>query len=965
MPDIPDQEWQTWLSGEEPAATAAPNAPPSDWSLVPLAASELQRTVKRAQALELGRPRPVENLPGSLEDYATRMGARPGIPFDTTTGVPLFTKLKLDWQPTPKDKLKMLQDEYGADKVRTNKLGWPIVEMRDKEGRVKDVLAEPTDIDWQDTTGLLTQIPEMAGVLAALYATRGRTLAPGILNALKTLGLTVAGSAAGSAAKDIAVRSASGEPIDLPEIAGRRGAEAAVNTALGPIMGAAGYAAGRAISPFSQAGALQTKARVAREALLSKHGIDLEISPAEATGSPILSAVEALESQKPGSKTAFQKFQAKRREDIDALRNVIMGGAIPTEEEAGKKTLQTIGAKLAPAEFDIQRLASQTAAQAEREILSGVGAPINKVQLGAGARVMANVKRKAFQDESARLYGIVESNPLTQTKNIPMDDVAQSAGAMLAKQPSTIETVQAPTGLVGATGAPITKPTAVLNVVDEFMESGVVPKLRALSRMQDQPMRLEELMKMRHKIDQEIAIGEAVPGWKSGDLGEIRGLLTNKIKNGLRALDPNLLTQWEAANAHYAKGATSLERAGIAELFRDPRQPGYLTDEEVISRLSEGKKASGIYQAYRDFFGPTSGVMRGVRQSIRDDILKKSELSPSINARQFIDRLESLDTDAPEVLREAFGTANARNLRSAAWTKIASQLSDLDELPKAELDQILASGNLSAQSLTALRAAQDRQKEVFRNTLLKDIARGNVDGEKLKPHEVVSKFVFNKSTSPDDLRGLYNQLIDRPDVREDLRRLTFKRVLDDSTIVSPTGERVIGANKLEAILADENTAARLETVLGKPTFGDLTAIKDFLKPGAAVAISSRAAGQIGGASQIAQMVEKGDLSYVGRAIKNFIMATIYTDPKLSRWARNTALSADDKAMFVNALVTSTPFARKLASDFTDKGAKEAAMAINHGLALVNARQQTAPAVQPRITGNVSDADWNQWLKQSP
>lgn len=944
MPDLDEQQFDAQLGASESI------------SLAPLTEAELAEASRKGRTAELGTPRVVPMLAGATPDVATRMGARPGIPFDTVSGLPIMERLRMSFQPTSKEVLKELEKEYPGQ-VRTNDLGMPIVTMKDEQGRIKDVLADPIGIDWEDTSKLIASIPEIIAPVVALYATKGRTLAPGVWNALKTLALTAASSEGAGALKDIVVRGFEGEPIQLGEVAARRGAMSGLDVATGGIMGAGGFIAGRTISPFSHWGPLQARARLAQEAIAAQHGIKLGLTPAESTGSGILGAVEALESQKPGSKTAFRTFLENRYKQFHELQDIILGGAVPEEEAAGKEFLQTAGAKLAPAEFAVESAASRTGAEAEREIVSGVGSKVSKLQVGKAIRARAEKEREASETLTDALYQNVFSDPLTQSKNISMDDLATSAGAMLEKLPSTEKTKMVKSKLLNPQNQPISVPVVEREPIERFIEPGIVPKLEVLKELDGQQMRLDELMRMRRTVDQEIKIGEAVPGWKSHDLNNIKQLLTDKIKTGLEDVDPSgsLLSKWEIANTTYAKEASKRQKRGIAELYFDPRQPGYLTDEELVSRVSEGKKAQGIYGAYRDFFGTTSPEMAGIRQSIRDDVLGMSQLAETVPAKQFIDRLEALDRDAPEVLNEAFGVNLAKKLRSSAMAKLAAEGATL---PKEELAAIARSGNLSAKNLTELMSAQAKRDELYRNDLFRQIAAGNVSPEKIRPTEVVDKLVFSKKTQPEQLRDLIALMADRPEKLEDLRRLTFKRMLDDATIVAPNGQRVIGANELEKALDDENLSKRLKSVLGYSTYQDLVNIKDFLKPGAVQQQAMKTAGGLAGGSQIQGMIEKGDLSYVGRALKNFLVATVYTGPKMRDYFANTVLSADDKAHFVNGFIASTPLIEAIMGTFTKEGARAVASELSKAESLAGERR----AVQG-VTPGTEDIPWDQFMQQ--
>lgn len=954
MPDLNEQEFRAQLGlGPQPATDAPPPSPAI--SLTPLTESELATVGRSAETAELARPRQVAPSKGSTPDFATRMGARPGIPFDTVSGVPTLTRLRMDMQPTDKETFKMLQDEYGAQNVRRNDLGMPIVSMRDEKGKLKDVLAKPLSIDWDDTMQVVSMLPELAGVIGTLVATKGRTLAPGVWNAIKTLALTAAGGQAAGALKDVAVRSFEGEPINPSEIAGRRAGLAAQDVVAGGLLGAGGYGVSRAISPFSHWGPLQQAARASQKRLAEKYGVDLGMTPAESTGSGILQAVEALESQQPGAKTAFRSFIENRWKQFQQLQDIMLGGAVPEEEAAGQKLLASAGAKLAPAEMEVERAASGAIGQATAEIESTIGPKASKTQIGKAIRAKAEAERTAFKTQDNANYDAFYNHPLAQANIVDADALAKPIQDLIERFPTVEELVTKQSKLFSPSNQPISIQVPEERVLAKSIPSGIQARLEELASTSGGKVSISSLKQIRTDIANAIAEGEAIPGVKPGYLKAAEKAVTDAIDAGLRQInDPQLTQLWKTATAYHKANRPRFEQAGIAEIFHVPKQPNYLGDSELVSRLSEGKKAQDTYAAYKSFFGATSPELRGIQQSIADDVLARSELAETIDAKGFIRRLEQLERDAPEAFADVFGP-NGKQLRSSAMAMVAAQG---ENLPKEELAALMRSGNLSAAKLSELMSAQAKLDQLYRNDLFRDIAKGNVKAEKIQPTEVVNRLVFNPKTQPSQLRDLVALLNDRPDILEDLRRLTFKRVLDDATIVGPNGARVIGANELEANLANENLSKRLRAVLGASTFEDLSLMKDFLKPGTVQQQAMKSAGGLVAGSQITGMVERGEFSYVARALKNFLLATIYTGPKLRAYFANTALSEEGKALIVNSAIVSAPMVEALMKTYTAAGARAAAGELSRMTSLVEQRN----AVQQSTPGT-GDIPWDQFIQR--
>lgn len=880
---------------------------------------------RATENLERSRITRVESSPVSVPDVATRLGARPGVPFDVNSGVSFMSRLRTAAQPTEAEEEKALKAAYGDQNVRRNSYGWLVVTTKDREGKEKDVLADPLGLDFGDAASVLGQLPEIGGALLAAIKTRGASFAPGIWNAAKTLLATVGGAAAGGAAKDVAVRAAEGEPTQFGEIATRRGQLAALDATLGAGTGIAAKGLGMFISPFSNPGPLQFNARQAQEHFASKYGVRLNLTPAEATGNTFLQRAEAMEMQKPGASIPFEGLLKEREAQIGDLQRLALGGAVPEEEAAGQRALAALGAKTAPLTQNVEREAAATAQAATGELAAGIGAPMNKTALGSFIRQRAESQRTFYRRERNRLYGIVESDPRTQVKNISGDELADEANQLLERQVSVQGTKPGP--ILGPTGRPI--PVTTTEVVEEFSEPGILPKISALQRGRGQQFRLDELIRMRRSIDSDIAQGEALPGVQTRELKQLKDSLTKRITDGLKGIDDKLFTDWKTANDYVASNAPRFQQAGIAEIFRDPEQLSYLGDTALVDRVtSGGTKAQDTYRAYRDFFGASSPEMDQLKQSVRDDVFGRDRIEGLVDAKGFINRVTALAKDAPDVFNDAFG-ANAAQLRNSAR---ALSVAEGSTLPEDELLRAVNSGNLSGQKLRDMLAAQATKDQAYRNDLIKAVSEGNLKPDRIKPTEFVERFVFSEKTQPADLQGVVGLIQDRPDVLEDIRRLTFKKALDRATAVAPgTGRRTVLANDLEKMLADENMAKRLRTALGTSTFEDLNQLSAFLKPGAVIQQAARSAGGLSAGQQVSALVESGALRYVDRAIKNFFIATAYTSAPIRKALTNTALGPQGKANLVNYAIASTPFLEAVMSTYGQQKGREVVAALKDSI----------------------------------
>lgn len=912
-----------------PATNAVPLA--REISLAPMSAQALN---KQTEELDRGRL----DVSASTSDFSAKIGARPGIPMDMESGIPFMERLRISFQPTPEEEEKALNAAYPGGKVRRNAYGWLIVEKPGKDGRPTDFLVDPIGVDFGDLATIASIAPELAG--GAVGALKLGKRAPGVLNAFKTLVGMAAGTAAAGAATDQLVRVAEGEPQRPTETLGRRGAGAALDVAVGGAMGVGAKIATKLVSPLSDIGPRQMNARAAQQYIKDRTGIRLEMTPAEATGSGFLLKSEAQQMNKPGASVPFEDFMRQREKDIAEVQSVIYGGPVPDEEAAMSRAIDSLGAKLAPLEQDVKRAAAGVRSQASDEMTSGVGTMVNKTDLGNSLREKAHQIRDDYRAQRDALYNVVESDPRTQVKNISGDDLANEADRLLGKQVS-IQT-QTPGPILGPTGKPL--PITTEEVLTEFSEPGVIPKVSALQRARGQQFRLDELIRMRRSIDNDIAIGEANPGVKPRELIQLRESLTRRIVSGLDAIDPKLRQEWQKANDFVADNVGRFKKKGIAELFRDAEQGSYLGETALVDRVTGGGTAAqDLYRSYREFYGKGSQEMRGVQQAIRDEVFGRDRIEGYIDSKGFARRITQLAKDAPDAFDDAFGST-AASLRNSARAMEASKGVMLDE---EELVSAVNSGNLSGRTLQEMLAAQSKKNAAYRNQLVKELSEGNVNPDTIKPTEVVSRFVFDERTQPKDLETVVALLQDRQDVLEDLRRLTFKKVLDGASVLSrSTGSKTIVAEDIEKLIVDENAAKRLRTALGTRTFDDLVALKDFLIPGQLVQSAAKSAGGMQTGAQIAAITETGALSALDRAAKNFVIATIYTSPKLRAYFSNNIFGPQEQALAVNLAIASTPFVEAAINELGREGAKGLVSAAHQATQGYVASQQQSTNAAP-------------------
>lgn len=264
---------------------------------------------------------------------------------DIDSGMGMWDRTKLNFQPTDADKMKQLEDTYGKENVS----------MLDVGGTGKMFFKDPksgkmTMVDEQGasladfTADLAGFAPEVAGAVAG--GIKGAAIGTAAGGPVGTVVGGVLGAAAGGfgagAAQDVAVRAGSGEDIQLGEIAGRRGKEAL----LGAGIDVATLGTGRVASKFLRRAGLREAAGDAFadsvEAVRAAGGEVAETTGLKSGGKLAQKEME-IAAARPSSKVA--KINERNRQSLINLADEMSGVSTPVEA-AERIATQAKNAKL-------------------------------------------------------------------------------------------------------------------------------------------------------------------------------------------------------------------------------------------------------------------------------------------------------------------------------------------------------------------------------------------------------------------------------------------------------------------------------------------------------------------------------------------------------------------------------------------------------------------------------------------
>lgn len=879
----------------------------------------------------------------------TERNVEPGVPLDTETGIPTFEYFRTRINRLKDDQVSYLKTIYGDENVRLADTGDPIVRVMDSTtGKPKDVTLAPDKLSLHDIADLGTHGLEIVG--GFLAARKGDV--KGLLSNVKNIGRMAVGTEAGGAATDVIARGTQGQPMRFGEILQSRGEMVPLDFGGGLFMAGTGKVLGKVISPFSDPMPAQFDLIEAKARLRAKYpGIELPNTPGELTGNTLLLRAEAFARQKPGSTGPFQKIVDTQNKAIQYIQDILTGKTTRTAEETGESALEAIGAKMTPLKSEVAGLKKRVSEFATADIreaaarATGLGDAPDRRTLGQAIREAADSLRMAWKKASG--YEEFFDNPITQQENISVASMSEQAKEILKSMPSTERRTAVPTGVLDERGVPLMKDEAGREVWREFIPERVLARLQRIASSPDAKLSLNQLKQMRTEVDDDILTGQAVPGVRNVHLKRVRMMLTNAMNEAVDSFgDPAITTEWKRINKSYAENVPKFEQKGIAELFRDPQNPNWIGNDQLVKRAMDDPD---VYAEYVKFFGADSPVITGLKRSVAEDVMGSSAnpLNNLVDGKTFITNLRALIKRSPQMARDAFGD-NVANLFSVASVDVAAKAGEKDigailvkagKVDLGDLTDLLRSGNPTAQQLVELVNAQNKLALEYRNTIKKLVSEGGPLGEKINPSEFVNS--FSRQGEPRDIKEIMSLLSDRPDVTEDIRRQTLLEILGQARSKGETLTHQFGkSGTLSAKALEESMglgkggatqAQRYRAILGDETWQDLTDLGRFLQPREAGTSTFGTAGRLSAGSQIAQLERGSIFKFLDTAVRNFVVAEAYSSPLIRRWISNVAMTPRDQAVLMNYMVASTPFVEALFHQFGDQRGAEVAAQIKSSI----------------------------------
>jgi hypothetical protein len=862
----------------------------------------------------------IEAITGGKE-AAELAQANPGV--TTSGGAPIGERVYGSFMNTPEALDRYLTNTYGAEGQgwykMSDQFGKPTNRrvVRDKGG--KERIFNPPGIDRGDVASMAGSVPDLVGgVAGAVASTPAYLLGPGVgipaSAVMSALGTQLVGEPIGR----LFPENRAVEPDMLGQTVPRAGKEALGDSLVGTIMGLAGRGAvgiaNKVRAPFAQT-ASQPENVAFREAAdrLKQQGYDINPTPSEAGAGPGVARAEGILGKFPGAQGVIQEYRDQGNKAIARYQDDVIGGADPnvtgkqavTEFETQRKNL------LIDREEGLNR-ADDMITRNETDLLNRQGPLTSPEAAGQQLRGGAEAARKGFREEAGRLYDAARDAPGGRDAIVDMAAVkAQVQKIRSELPPEATKTEMAETGLLDAFGAPLQKEVQKGGASTEFTPEGLTRFLRGVDDISDS-MTLDQARQMRTLVNDAIDDKTILPGVSERYLTGLAKSLTQAIDGSVdRVTDPTLKAALTSANTFYRDNVDKFSRKGVADLYRDPTQPGYVEDNKVVGRMVSGQGQPGVIRDTRETVGANTPEWAATRRQAMEDVLGSGRNETLygrkvVNVDGLVGRLNQLDDEA---VKEMFGVADAQQLRNLA--------ADISNRTKY-LDADALSQNGSQNILQQLRAAATADEQItrdYRDNVIAPFLRGE-DGAaaKMKPEELVP-YLYRKA-SPDEIKGVLGRL--PPDMQVKVEKAAVADIIENAVAKGRgsmdelrrmlTGEgSPADGTALTALMGSTNDAAgrtqkaRIEALLSpesRQALQDIATIT--IKRNNHDSVTAAIGGLAGGAAVTSAAANPATGLKVGLVAQG--LARAITNPAVRTWLTNTKqtrLSPDAMAQMPN------------------------------------------------------------------
>lgn len=931
LADLSEEQFRAFVAGTQvdaqPATPMAPAAPPPTNPAAQLTPQTSAALNGSNQLVKRNAP-PLEVTATSIQPTFVERNARTAfpqlgggqrVPLDVRAGLPMLDYLAVARQRGPDAQLQALQQLYPNSNARQLDNGDLAVEVMDSEtGTSKDVVLNPAGVGAADLVDLAVQVPEMAAGAAMAIATQGK----GFMRTLGQIVLSALASGWTGAGRDVMMREFAGQPTRMGEILRDRSGQTALDMFFGTLL-AGGAKAARAFSPFARElkpGSLEFDQQRARAFFDREFGEKLRVTPAEATGSTALQAVEAAESLQPGSRTVMGRFKQQVSDAFSRIQQRALG-QLTSEERIGEDAIGTLRSDIVePLEQALEATRQQAAAKGQQRVLDlldeatgigGAGARVTESRAGALATEDFNIRLAQAEKQVDLAYDRVKKLPGGSGDVLSGTPAADAASAIRKELPH-IKTAEGN------------------EVLDSGVPEGLLHALDDLERLRGAKVSLQTLTNMKKAAYDAIAAfktahGDAKDRWFT----KIASAYEQGIDEGVaNAGSPELHEALTAAKDTYKRVLLPFERPGLKELAKGEFDAANLSPQQVFDRMLDGPKALKNYQMLKEVLGADSPVFATLKRAWADTQIARvtDPVTKAIDPAKLEAVIDKLAVNSPELAKELLGD-NAEALSHTLRTQRV--FNKLDSLDESEVKTLLRIDNPSSADLHAVLRMQANRDAAYVNTELANLAAGRP--LTVQPTEFVNR-LRNTSTPTPQVKQLLDAL--PADTREAVATAELYRLLDKASVrnaataskavrgepldLSPTAlSEALGRpgtpqrERIELLLGDKPIAPpNVATGEAAPTrLQVLEQTVAFLAPRETRLQQFSGAGGIGATMQVNKLMN-APLKYAKVFARNLLWATLYTTEAANKLAANRLFGPEETAALANYLIASEPVIRR-------------------------------------------------------
>lgn len=955
-------------------------------SLLPRSTDELAQTQLAAGAAAVPQPpRLATQTTGREEAEATRLrelGAQTGTPFHEE-GLPGWMDLMVKMRENKEDQMRYLISRVGAENVRLNELGEPVVRLSNpKTGKKEDFPVNPHAVTLDSLTGLASTLPEVA--TSALTLRFGGKLPLGKLSGglFERAALGAAGAEAGRVGKTLVTEAEDqGTPKGIGQIVGEQMPQTVTDLAANLGLGYATKAAqtvGRVVAgkglpnPIAKLPMMQpadpefTQAGVtAAKRLQAASGIDPELTVAETTGIPAIAQTEAQMLQKPAGATAMKQQVIREEQANKAIQNWIVDpNTLGTDEEVGRQGLSILSKPVA----DLKQKIATASENAKTALETARNQEIAKQQLsmisasdverlskeGVMKSEMGNaLKTRAVQDldvseaKYQALYDQMDANPLTRQRVVyqggPLKKDLQDA---IKNLPAVEKQVQTPTGVLGPSGQPLTTTQSKLVPI----QTPIRPRLEdLLEKISGGNLSLQDLKQVRTDVGNEINYSEVVMKTKDKRLNRLYKSLSEAIEGKGGALDqlgdPNLTQVWQDASAAFKEHAKKFTDQSVYPLFREITEAGAQNNSDIAQRLISKPDA---YNAAKEFYGAASPEMDAFRKIAVEDVFEQSlGSSRTVDGQKLVNELRQMRSRNRQLFQDAFQGKGEQMLANA------DVLSKTQNLPMDKLQDLLESKYpVTRAAIAELRGYEQKLGESYQNRIVKKFLSGDMEAALLNPDDFI-RFLPQGKLS--DVKAVMDTIrASDPAVAEQIERKTIQTLLNQSkrigtprdVLLKSQGEPgdLISAPGLENALSTGDLRKKYELLLGNR----LPLLRDYIqmsllgeekrRVGAGTGMFTKGQDITAMVNAIEGLIlpipgqkKSNMLAEIGSLARTKIFSIILASKPLSNWLLRPE-PLKDMPRTIKTLMASEPFVKGLVEEFGPATAYKISAALRGGQA---------------------------------